>query len=768
MNKRIKRTLFLFVAAISTTYFVLLDLLRDPAHVVHELGGDSMKNYFAYLYHSMYGSGWKFTGINYPYGEHVLFLDAQPLISITLGALRQLITWTPDRLNVILNLLMAFSFFLAVVYAYKVLSRFKLSYWWSVVFAVLIVTTSAQNFNVLGGYGLYYAFVTPMIFYWFVCYRDNNSIKYPVYVFLLASTVMFLHPYQLALILVWTLFYSLSHIVIDKSTIKQKLKHVLPMLISVVAAIIIFKLTLLVTDNVTDRPAYPHGLLSYCTTFDHLFKNNNSIYSQYLLKHGIINTIPSQVVGYYGYTGLAVLSTILCFIIYVILQIVRGKGKHIHNNIVGTFSPIWLLIGLAALLFSMGIPFIWGLDFLFDYIASFRQFRALGWFALLFYYVATVFASVLLYGLYKKSLINKKVFGIVAFLVVILIWAGESYGVVQQFRSRTKGAYYNYDFFYSKKIKSWGELLQEHNYTAKDFQAVLHIPYCHIGSEKIWLSRSAWGVCMAMKAGFELQLPLIEANMSRTSWEQTFKQIKIAGGPYTYKELLHSVEDKRPWLLMTLEDEKLNPNDEYIINQAKLLGKVSGMNTYILYPSKLKGADELAQEYAKTVASYKALGDTSICNVDMYYNHYNDGSNTNMLFGKGAALPITDKDTAFEVIDISAWDKEQLYEASAWVLVNDINYRTPNIVVSLFDKDGTGLAKHNMPASESTDVQGLWFRPSLFFNLPPTATTIVLSINERGEDAYYGLDELLIRQVADTLISIDSEGRVMANNHLLK
>ena len=409
-----------------------------------------------------------------------------------------------------------------------------------------------------------------------------------------------------------------------------------------------------------------------------------------------------------------------------------------------------------------------GFRFLFDYVASFRQFRALGWFGLLFYYVATIFSAVLLYSVYKKHSSKRKYVSTAVYLLLLLVWGFEAYGVVEKFKERSKSVYYNYDFFSSKYDKSWGELLSECHYEAKDFQAVLHVPYYHVGSEKIWLSGSAWGVCMAMKAAVELQLPLIEANMSRTSWEQTFKQVKMGGGPYTHKELLYTVDDNRPWLLMHLKDEKLNPNEQYIFDRASFLGEVSTMMTYILYPDSLRNYDDELQQRAKSIAGIKQYGDTNLCAGNMYYNHYNDRENDERIFGKAAALPVIDKDTTFEIIDVSNWNKEPMYEVSAWVLVNSINYHAPNIVVTLLDGKKAELARYNMPASASTDVQGLWFRPSLFLKLQNSTASIVLSTSEYGKGAYNGLDELLIRQVTDTIISVDKNGRVMANNHLLQ
>src|SRR4051812_26014633 len=75
----------LFAAGL--TIFTLSYLVTRPGHVVTALGGDGAKNIFTYLYHSMYGKGYWFEGMNYPYGEHITYTDGQPLLSVLFASM---------------------------------------------------------------------------------------------------------------------------------------------------------------------------------------------------------------------------------------------------------------------------------------------------------------------------------------------------------------------------------------------------------------------------------------------------------------------------------------------------------------------------------------------------------------------------------------------------------------------------------------------------------------------------------------------------------
>src|SRR5258708_5825721 len=74
-----------FLFAIGIVAITFPQILMNPGHVVPNLSGDGGKNMFAYLYHILYDKGLWFSGMNYPYGEHILYVDGQPLLSVTLS-----------------------------------------------------------------------------------------------------------------------------------------------------------------------------------------------------------------------------------------------------------------------------------------------------------------------------------------------------------------------------------------------------------------------------------------------------------------------------------------------------------------------------------------------------------------------------------------------------------------------------------------------------------------------------------------------------------
>ncbi len=60
---------------------VFFENIKSPETLI-SAGGDGMKNYFTYLYHIKYDSTfWVFEGMNYPFGENIVFTDNQPLLS---------------------------------------------------------------------------------------------------------------------------------------------------------------------------------------------------------------------------------------------------------------------------------------------------------------------------------------------------------------------------------------------------------------------------------------------------------------------------------------------------------------------------------------------------------------------------------------------------------------------------------------------------------------------------------------------------------------
>lgn len=460
--------------------------------------------------------------------------------------------------------------------------------------------------------------------------------------------------------------------------------------------------------------------------------------------------------GGFAYTGVVATLVISLTLIVILLRLLRRR-KNEAKDLFSAVSPVWWFIAGGALLFSMGVPFVWGMEWAFDYVAALRQFRALGWFALLFYYIISVISVVVIFRTATHLAGAKRWLRPALILIPFSIWGYESWGVAAHLHQKGLGSYYNYSFVNSYMEKKWPVFLDENNLSPDDFQAILYVPYYHVGSEKIWQSRSAWGFCVSLKAALQLQLPMADANMSRSSWSQTFEQVKITAGPYAYKSLIHEAKDNRPFLLLQYEGEELNPDERYLFQNADSIGVNSNLVAYALHPAKLAALEK--EEWKRIKAGTPA-------GTPYYYEPFAQ-ADKRMLFGVGSRVAVIGRDTTIATIDVRNWPKDKLYEASAWFLVNGKDYRTPSLELKYLDTAGTQLNLAYLLCGEANDTQDMWFRAYKYFKLPEGTGRIALCLNITPDVIWHRLDEIMIRAATDTIVMKDNEGRIMVNNHLL-
>ena len=64
-------------------------VLWHPGRYLFSSAEDGLKNYYTSLWYVRHDAGLWFTGMSYPFGEHVVFNDNQPLLSFILAALQR-------------------------------------------------------------------------------------------------------------------------------------------------------------------------------------------------------------------------------------------------------------------------------------------------------------------------------------------------------------------------------------------------------------------------------------------------------------------------------------------------------------------------------------------------------------------------------------------------------------------------------------------------------------------------------------------------------
>ncbi len=748
--------------AICLTIFTLSYLVTQPSHAIPELGGDGIKNIYTYLYHCMYGEGYWFEGMNYPYGEHIVYTDAQPFLSVPFTLFKHV---TPGEALRVMWLMIGLSYVLSIIYVYRILFHFEVRPLVAVLFSGLIGIFTPQLFRLQGHFALSYACIIPMLFYWSILYHELNHWRYCIYIFILGCIVAFLHPYFIAMMLVWVSSYAIGYFIFTKGQTIQKTKHVLSIITSVLCAFIMMSVVMNLTDPIKDRPKTPVNNIDANTTIVQVFTSEYSPFWQHV-KNITKFTFPDWLEGY-AYIGLVATGTLLLALFIALRNRYKKKAPTVDPS-KKRFSPIWLFIALAALLFSMGVPFIWHMEWLLDYLSVFKQFRSLGRFSWIFYYIITIYSVVYIYGLFSRLLAARKLYTAYGLLLLsFAVWIYDMSGYVKFSRALAASAPGNYDVLFSQKEQNWLSWLSEHGHSNHDFQSILVLPFFHEGTEKLWINNPGWLMMLGAKASLQLHLPLIDVKMSRSSWSQAFKQLKIAAGPYADKPMLHELKSSKPFLLLHFECDTLDPDQKYLLTASDYIGHYSQCNIYACYPERILANDKRMQDSIRNLLPYMPAGDTCIGNGLWYVNHFDGNNATDRLFGNGALPRIAANDSIIAVIPLPPVNDAPQYEFSCWFLVGDENFRSPNMYLHFFDSAGKLITIKDASCKRtSVDNRNLWFRASLYFNLPPRCRAIKCVLVNEPNPSYKVLDELLLRPADALIISRSANEKVMVNNHL--
>lgn len=778
-NTESKKWLFItLVFALVLTTIALAGIVTNPWRVMPELGADGGKNIFTYLYQSLYGRGIWFAGMNYPYGEHIVYTDAQPILSVPLS-------YCKEHLSIgsalaIMWWFIAAGYIVSIVFCFKILRQFNVAPLAAMIFAGLITICSPQVLRISGHYALSFCGILPVLFYCTLQYHISGRWKYPLFIFIMGCFSTFLHPYFAAVALIWAGCYAAGYFISAKGNFIARIKHVLPMLVSTGAVLLIFGTFMKLTDPLAaDRPTTPFGILSNCTHIKDIFSSGYSPFWALVQGHSHFSKISYGGEGY-TYVGISVILAVCSAAGAWVMR--AGKKTGPNNTLTNSFQPVWLIMAAMALLFGMGAPFIWHMEWLLDYASMFKQFRTLGRFSWIFYYIITIYGAVVIYAGYTAFMAaNKRAMAYTIIGLGMALWAAEAAGYAQRTHHAVAVGEDNYNIFVSKNDVTWPQFLAAHNYGKDSFQAILVLPFFATGTEKIWVSSdeniSAWSVAMGIKAGIQLQLPIVDGMMSRSAWGKAFEQVKIAAGPYAAKPLLGNIKSMKPFLLLHTDYAPLDADQTYLLNMSTPVGHYLHCTVYACYPRRLIDNYTALSDSVYSIAAHMQMTDTCTSQAgEWYVDHYDTHNYTSAIFGTGALAYAANNTDIFCNIPLTPAKDRQLYEFSCWFQVNTTDYKSPECIVEALDDNNSIIASFPAPAKESTDnenyksvgVHNLWLRCNAYVNLPAGTKYVRCRMLNFAEQPYLAIDELMIRPADAVIICRLHNGQVMANNHLVQ
>ena len=76
VNNPSRQILFVALAALLVVFIYHGNVLVNPGSYMFSTTGDGIKNYYTFVYHTIYDdSALEFGGMNWPFGEHVIFIE---------------------------------------------------------------------------------------------------------------------------------------------------------------------------------------------------------------------------------------------------------------------------------------------------------------------------------------------------------------------------------------------------------------------------------------------------------------------------------------------------------------------------------------------------------------------------------------------------------------------------------------------------------------------------------------------------------------------
>ena len=520
----------LFLSSCALYLFFSCDLIFKGNSSLSSSSGDALKNYYTYMHHSVNDTSfWHFGGMAYPFGEHVVFTDAIPLLS---GVLQQLPALHPYLIGLLHGLLF-FSFVISPLILYDV---FKLlgakkytGFWLSLSIALLNPQwIKIQHGHFALAFGSLIILTVRENLKWYLNPRWSTSFKNTALYFLL----FFIHPYlgfgSALLGLCFT---------IGKTVTYRRVRFSLQGILFSVAPLCIFKIILYLTDTHANRPNLPYGNLVLIENLRSLIDPEFGIFKNWA------SFLPERTAHYEGhsYIGFAVLIWMCCVVFFS----VRYKTYASLNPLVWPLS----IAVCAFLAFSFGYP-IYMLQSLHISVSPLMQFRAncrFAWYVYMCLPLLTfIFTKPLLDHFIKPRLY--RILPLCFFAISLL----------------EASAYFNFNataFWKFPNVFKWEYLNAQEQRAVKliskhPSQALMPLPVYAIGSERFDRLGTEASLYTSVVLGYHCNRPIISAWLSRSSQTETAGWLELLN-PYDKIHKSVSALGRDSIMLVLTPDSKL-------------------------------------------------------------------------------------------------------------------------------------------------------------------------------------------------------------------
>ena len=746
-----------------STFFLFVfygPILLNPNSTYLSGSGDGLKSTFGSVYHIKYDTTYLRTDyMNYPFGESVFYTGGQPVITNTFKFLKSVGIDLSDQILGIINIWMLLSVVLGTLIIYLILRELKLPVLYSIVVSTIIAFLSPQIDRFGGHYNLAYLFFIPLMIYLFFLFYKTRKIKYTILLCLLALFALCTHAYFFGFYALIVIVFWAGVLITDKERFGKAGYMSLHIFIQFFLPFILFQVLVLSSGELHDRTSYPWGFFRFVSYFHGIFLPINKSYGSFL--H--LKQPPWESISYVG------LVASVGFFTLIIMSIKRYKKQSSWKSIFritdNTFLNIIFWASILGLVYSFGVPFTTGFKKLFNYMGPLKQLRAPGRFAWLFYYSLNIVVFYLLWY-YQKS---KKGIGVKLLLTVALLWGSyDAYLNVKSQKSFLNNKIDSLeDIENSSDVNSWYKEID-----FNDYQAIIPLPYFHIGSENYWIGGSAPSKKTAFVASMKTGLPLTAVMMGRTSMSQTVMNMQLLMEPYNSYDIMEYWPNDKPFLVIFVKEGILSIPERNIKNTAKLI-----LSNEELEIREIRRSDfeQLLNENKENVlADFNSLdlfSHNDFLSTDsvnnFFYNGFGDVIPGESEVGENSYTGNIKKKNIILDTQISNIDTSKSYLVSFWIEHMDQDmYPRTELISELYNEQGEKYQRDNFQIRLKTSIikSNGWGLVEFGVQFKNTTDRIKISLrNDLLTKGNLRIDELLIRP-QNTDVFVDMDKIVYKNN----
>ncbi len=316
--------LFLCIFAFIAIFIRFHEFFQTPNTKVIEGYGDGYKTYMAFMYHVKHDSTYShFQGMNYPYGDHVIPSDTQPLFSNVVKWLSEQGIDLSDYLFGILHFSMLFSIFLSCVFLFLIFKKLNLPAWYGIAVAIGVTFLSPQMHRMTAHFGLAHPFVIPLIIYLLFIFEEKKNWWISILIAFSLFVISQIHFYYFAILTFIISFYFLFSF-LRKPDWRRLSTYALHYGLQIGLPLLFFWYWMYFDDPVTDRTSQPWGFFFYRAYPEGIFT------STYLPQYEWFSRNISKIkpVDYEGkvYVGMVAGAVFLIFIFKWLFSLFRKKA----------------------------------------------------------------------------------------------------------------------------------------------------------------------------------------------------------------------------------------------------------------------------------------------------------------------------------------------------------------------------------------------------------------------------------------------------------